>query len=385
MCATISQPRPAAMLGMLRVPLVVTLCVLVACAAAQAQDSDADTIPDRYELRFGLDPANPADAGLDPDRDMLLNSEEAALGTDPFSADSDRDGVCDLDDDDPLSRAHADWGNPRFTEGLTFLYPGPSWWLGGYRVGGAWVFSDPTSFVSCEAGNGAYMLVDADLLGSNLTLRVDFLDEAGSSLFVDLVDASGALVAEDLFGNLVQGSGELLSLDLPVGIPPNAPQLIAIGLRTGDGLMAVYESLLYVDRATAETTAEQQDAPATRLCGALPRGVSSGAAGVESRGQPEADASGGRLDSAQDAQRPGTGHPQSTARTIYVDKKTGSDAFSGRVPARGAGNAGPKRTIRAGLRAAGKGWTVRVAQGTYNENVRVNGVKLKTQGRVVIR
>ena len=50
-------------------------------------DLDGDGMTDRWETRFGLDPADPADAGLDPDGDGLSNLEEYANTTHPDDAD----------------------------------------------------------------------------------------------------------------------------------------------------------------------------------------------------------------------------------------------------------------------------------------------------------
>jgi len=46
-------------------------------------DSDSDGMPDWWEVRFGLDIANPSDAGGDLDRDALSNLGEYRNGTDP--------------------------------------------------------------------------------------------------------------------------------------------------------------------------------------------------------------------------------------------------------------------------------------------------------------
>lgn len=54
-------------------------------------DSDGDGLPDDWELANGLDPADPFDALLDPDRDRLSTLEEFQLGTGPFDPDSDDD------------------------------------------------------------------------------------------------------------------------------------------------------------------------------------------------------------------------------------------------------------------------------------------------------
>ncbi len=64
-------------------------------ARAQGVDSDADGMPDVWEILFDLDPQDPTDAALDPDQDGLTNLEEYTYGTDPGIADTDRDRLLD--------------------------------------------------------------------------------------------------------------------------------------------------------------------------------------------------------------------------------------------------------------------------------------------------
>ncbi|MBN2506918.1 MAG: lamin tail domain-containing protein [Verrucomicrobia bacterium] len=58
----------------------------VATLVVQLGDCDTDGMPDAWELQYGLDPTDPADADLDPDRDGRSNVQEAISGTDPNSA-----------------------------------------------------------------------------------------------------------------------------------------------------------------------------------------------------------------------------------------------------------------------------------------------------------
>lgn len=58
-------------------------------------DFDHDTLPDDWETAYGLNPLDPADAGLNADTDSLSNLEEFQNGTNPTLADTDGDGAND--------------------------------------------------------------------------------------------------------------------------------------------------------------------------------------------------------------------------------------------------------------------------------------------------
>ncbi len=60
-----------------------------------AADSDGDRLTDGWEVRVGLDPLDPSDAGQDTDGDGLPNRLEEQAGTDPGNADTDGDGLDD--------------------------------------------------------------------------------------------------------------------------------------------------------------------------------------------------------------------------------------------------------------------------------------------------
>ncbi|BAN46032.1 RHS repeat protein [Metapseudomonas resinovorans] len=59
------------------------------------RDSDLDGMPDCFEQRLGLDPADPRDGRSDSDGDGLSNADEYRLGTKLRNADSDNDGMPD--------------------------------------------------------------------------------------------------------------------------------------------------------------------------------------------------------------------------------------------------------------------------------------------------
>ena len=72
-------------------------------------DDDNDKLPDVWEINYGFNPLNAADALLDPDGDGLSNLEEFDNRTHPKLRDTDGDGYDDGDEvdagTDPLSAA----------------------------------------------------------------------------------------------------------------------------------------------------------------------------------------------------------------------------------------------------------------------------------------
>jgi hypothetical protein len=66
------------------------------------EDTDGDTMPDKWELDHGLDPLDRADGELDPDQDGLTNQQEYDRRSDPHNPDTDGDGLLDGVDNDPI-------------------------------------------------------------------------------------------------------------------------------------------------------------------------------------------------------------------------------------------------------------------------------------------
>jgi hypothetical protein len=73
-----------------------------------SSDSDEDGIPDGFELSNNLDPLEPLDALLDSDDDGLDNLKEFQFGTRLDASDTDNDGISDLFDNEPLTFNHVD-------------------------------------------------------------------------------------------------------------------------------------------------------------------------------------------------------------------------------------------------------------------------------------
>jgi len=58
-------------------------------------DTDGDSMPDGFEVRYGLKPLDPMDDESDPDSDGLTNFREMGSRTDPTDPDTDGDGISD--------------------------------------------------------------------------------------------------------------------------------------------------------------------------------------------------------------------------------------------------------------------------------------------------
>ncbi len=65
-------------------------------------DDDGDGMDDDWEIRYGLNPADPSDANMDSDGDGTINLEEFLAGTNPQVADGGGDPDSDPDEEIPL-------------------------------------------------------------------------------------------------------------------------------------------------------------------------------------------------------------------------------------------------------------------------------------------
>jgi len=73
--------------------LILVLFLALYFSACKRPDNDG--MPDEWEKQYGLNPNDPADAGLDLDQDGLTNLQEYKEGTDPNKEDTDNDGLKD--------------------------------------------------------------------------------------------------------------------------------------------------------------------------------------------------------------------------------------------------------------------------------------------------
>lgn len=70
-----------------KIPIDAKICPK--CGAVQLEtDTDGDGMPDKWEEKYGLNPRDPTDAGLDKDNDGFTNLQEYLAGTDPTDPNS---------------------------------------------------------------------------------------------------------------------------------------------------------------------------------------------------------------------------------------------------------------------------------------------------------
>ena len=248
--------------------IILSLLLSAWAAWGEEGDRDQDGMSDEYEELFGLDASHAKDASLNFDTDLLRNLEEFELGTDPLVADTDRDNLNDDMDPDPLSRAVVDWGNPQYTMSDHYVYVGPIWWVSAYKVGGEW--NENSWYVSSVSPGGARLVVelDRDFLQSDLVLEMEFSNQPGSGLHIDLLNHQGDEVASDLFGNLVKGQVDSDSVvrktyTLPLRRFSDATTL---QIRRSAGEIRVADTLLYaLDEVKTDSDDESdQDDPDDR-------------------------------------------------------------------------------------------------------------------------
>lgn len=241
-----------------RLFVVLALLVATGAAVAWALDGDEDGMPDAFEIFFGLNPLVNDSAG-NPDSDGLDNLAESALWTDPFAADTDRDGFADGSDSNPVSRAYLPWGDPAFTATNETRYAWPAWMVAAFKDGGEWDANVPAWRVEAGETNAAGLNIafDRALLTNDLRMRLDLDGAAGSELYLDLYGTNEAVVASNVLDNLFLsgGTGEVRVYSVPLEAHPEAAGL---RLRHGTGEVGVAGGLLYVDKDGDGLDADQE-------------------------------------------------------------------------------------------------------------------------------
>ncbi len=227
------------------IQIFVILATLVLPVGAIIALAGMPLVDEAYALFFGIK----QDSGdADPDGDGLSNDEESLLWTDPWTADTDRDGWPDVLDGNPVSRAYIPWGNPRFTHGEYVIYTWPVWMDLVWSEGGFWITDEPFAWhsPSSQVPVSLNLAVDRSVIVSNMVLKLDIYDHAESSLYVDLFNTNLLVTVTNLYGNLLHGDEEryTLTMEIPFARHPDA---VGVHLRKEQGSATIYGSQLYID------------------------------------------------------------------------------------------------------------------------------------------
>ena len=183
---------------------------------------------DEYEAFFGLNMTT-NDAALDPDGDGLDNLAESQRWTDPFVADTDRDGFRDGFDSNAVSRAWIGWGDSWFVRSNAMVYTWPAWMVSAFKNGGEWQTNPPAWHVSATETGAASLGIELDraLLTNDLRMKMGLAGSDTAALYLDLRDTNGFIVASNVLDNLLSntGTGAVKVFSGPLGSHPHTAGL----------------------------------------------------------------------------------------------------------------------------------------------------------------
>lgn len=323
----------------------------------------------------------------------MTNVVEAALGTDPWESDTDRDGLGDATDPDPLNRAVMSWGSPLHTDGDEYVYVGPSWWVGAWKEGGSWSTNPPGWHAAGD--DSLYIAIDRAQLTNNAILEVEYAGSTNPAFYVDLCDTNAQAVSGPIGEPTGLPTGMRVRTNFAVPLTAH-PEAVLLRLRRGAGELWIYGSLLHAPEAESPTEALGQLGLADSGSLQDSLGAPSGTPGTAGPVLNETAA-------PTDPSLAATGDPTSVilgggtnslpaepavhlATVIFVDARHGRDDYSGRAPMAVNATLGPKQTVRAGLAATGPCDTLIIREGCYRESLSVaaRDVAVCIQGHVDI-
>jgi len=259
--------------------------------------------------------------------------------------------------------------------GYPYDFAGAQWFLGAYR-------HVPENG---NGGSGLYIVLNREILDVNMICALHYIDDGDQPLYVDLLDANGAVLAADLYGNLMTGSGADMTfiLELPLARSPDAA---VIRLRCDGGDAAVLDSRIYAERGRGIGGSGGCDYAAEHAVDAGESGLIAGdcpacAAQTAASGDDNLERS------AQVKQSTDTtaGSFSSSAIIRYVDQMLGDDEFTG-CSQEVCGRDGPKRTIRGGISAADGVDMLIIKAGVYGEDLDIKDrdIKVVIEGDVIL-
>ena len=249
--------RLSSYLRMTILSLFLCTCTAIVVFAA---DNDNDGMTDAYESFFGLNISS-NDAAIDYDEDSLQNIDESYLNSDPFAADTDRDGFLDIFDSNVIFRAYIPLGSPYWTDADDCLYGWPDWMLSAYKMDGAWNTNPPSWHLLSSESNSIGILsfdINRSIITNDIVMDLNLHDTANSSLYLDLAGTNGTVVITNLLGNLLNGTAEDTTLTFNISLTNN-PAASTICLRRETGEITIHSALLYMDADLDRLDDQQED------------------------------------------------------------------------------------------------------------------------------
>lgn len=271
------------------------------------------------------------------------------------------------------------WGEPRFTDGGVNVFPRPPWALAGWMDGGLWITNDTWygwqpglgDWSTDLATNRLLIHIDRALVSSNLWIAVAGAGEPNATLLAGFYDDDLLSVAEPVVLHVAAVTPWFTnSINLS-----RMPSTSVISLSATNGLMRIFNSVLYQDGSGLESSAP----PVAPTIGTIP--------------DAPITPTNGNYTASPTTHAPPLSVPRSSPlaqtgnHTWYVDRAAGDDlqhdgTAEVHVPST---SIGPKRTVAAALANAVHGDAVVVARGIYPERVHLDGIRMITHGRVVFQ
>jgi hypothetical protein len=290
------------------------------------------------------------------------------------------------------------WGAPQYTDGGLNCYPRPAWVLSAGMDGGLWITNDTWygwqpglgDWTSDLATNRLLIQFDRTLVSSNLWIAVASTGESNATLLAGFYDSNLLSVSDPITLHVTAAAS--LSVANAIEWRTNSidlsqtPSASIISLFATNGMMRIFSTVLYRKAAVEQTAgnASFSTSPATTALSTTATTM----AGLSPLGDPSAGGATALSADLGNAAVSGTA-PENRRmhRVWYVNAKTGDDALYDGTADVGTGvaTAGPRRTIAAVLAGATSGDTISVATGTYPGRVKLNGIRLVTNGRVVLQ
>ena len=282
------------------------------------------------------------------------------------------------------------WGVPQFSDGVLNTYPRPAWVRAAVRDGGFWVTND--TWYGWQPGlddeavnlatNRLLIQIDRAFVTNNLWIAVAASVDLDAMLLAGFYDQDLHAVAGPITLHVSDATPWFTNrIDLA-----QFPSASIISLFASNGLTRIYCSALCLEggavvlNVPAEPPSAHPPAnclpPAANSVASLTPGFNTAGKTAPSRTAPGSNPAGLAVPQALHARQ-----------TWYVDGTAGDDLRNDGKAAVSvlATSTGPKKTIAAVLNVAKRGDAICIAAGVYPEHVYLGGVRLITQGRVILQ